>query len=53
MEYGYVITLADGSTVSDGGFASWEEAREEVSCVWEDLEENWDSCPVDFEICEN
>lgn len=51
MEYGYVIYLADGSTVSEGEFGSYAEAADEMSCQWQDMEDRGEQ-PVDYEICE-
>ena len=51
MGYGYVIYLADGSTVSEGEFGSRDEAVDEMSCRWQDMEYCGEQ-PVDYEICE-
>ena len=58
MEYGYVITCQDERgelfTISDGGFESYDEARDAMDDRWQAMGDDGDGCePVDYEIYEN
>ena len=57
MEYGFVIRYRGAygmeSRTADGGFASYCEAADAMSELWQEIEDGWEGCePFDYDIVE-